>query len=482
MHSLFWWLCQPLAHGDLNFYTEPAALLAESGRLAGPGSQHLDLTYVRGIYFYPPGYALLLGGWIKLFGFGIRPLLAYTLVTHALYLFLMWLLLRRKLVCTRVAAALALVSIFPMFNHGRPDVTSLLVGVLAWLTIPDRFDALRLCGGGALLGIAVLVSPAFGIGSAAAVGAFFLAGGDASPRHRVKGFAVLSGVAILTFLGIWSAVLSWQGAWSFGPEQFIVNLQNRGRELNDLDAAFFQTRYAFAFMWIPFVLLTFMPAAFILCRRSAAGSRLHLIALSYISGMATALLINKTPFLSGGHFSFIARPAFHGALASSSQRIVRVAGVLILSGFAIAHVYFEKKNLLYLGTRMDGEYRRAAEIKPGPQDVVAVDSHFFPMLYRGGGTINYEVYRAANYWARYRAATSPSTLALLPEANRDTPLSPDVIVVSEMTLQNFGPPDPDEYQAAGKVFSARALELFGISFSTLPQAPLDPYIFYRLKR
>jgi hypothetical protein len=457
-------------------------MLAESGKIAGPASQYLDLTYARGIYFYPPGYTLILGGWIKLFGFGVRSLLTYTLVTHALYLFFMWLVLRTKLVCGKAAAALTLVSIFPMFNHGRPDLTSLLLGVLAWLVIPDRFNAFRLCGGGALLGIAVLVSPAFGSGSAAAVGAFFLGSSDARLRQKVKGFVVLSAVAVLTFLGVWAAVLSWQGAWSFGPEQFVVNLQNRGRELNNISASFFLTRYAIAFMWVPFALLTLLPAVVISCRRLINDGRTHAAALSYLSGVAVALLANKAQFLSGGHFSLVARPAFHGALASSRRRIVRLTGVLVLSALTIIHLYFEKKNLMYLGVNMDGEYRRAAGFKPRPQDVVAVDSHFFPLFYREGRTINYEVYRAVNYWERYRAATSPSTLALLPAANRDAPILPDVVIISEMTLQTFGPPDPGEYQAEAKGFSARRLGLFGMSFPTVPQDPLTPYIFHRRKQ
>src|SRR5271168_4207370 len=56
---LLWWRFLPLPHQDLNFYTEPAYLLATQGKLAGPASQYLDLTYQKGFYFYPPGYFLI---------------------------------------------------------------------------------------------------------------------------------------------------------------------------------------------------------------------------------------------------------------------------------------------------------------------------------------------------------------------------------------------------------------------------------------
>ena len=56
---ILWWRFLPLPHQDLNFYTEPAFMLAKFGKLAGPGSQYVDLTYQKGIYNYPPGHFLM---------------------------------------------------------------------------------------------------------------------------------------------------------------------------------------------------------------------------------------------------------------------------------------------------------------------------------------------------------------------------------------------------------------------------------------
>ncbi len=62
------WRYLPLPHQDRNFYVEPGYQLAQTGKLIGPGSQNVDLTYQKEIYSYPPGYFLLVAGWLKLFG------------------------------------------------------------------------------------------------------------------------------------------------------------------------------------------------------------------------------------------------------------------------------------------------------------------------------------------------------------------------------------------------------------------------------
>src|SRR5260370_28482525 len=66
---ILWWRFLPIPIGDLGFYTEPAILLAKFGKLAGPASQFVDLTYQKGMYNYPPGHFLILAAWIRLFGF-----------------------------------------------------------------------------------------------------------------------------------------------------------------------------------------------------------------------------------------------------------------------------------------------------------------------------------------------------------------------------------------------------------------------------
>src|SRR6266568_3183013 len=114
VHLVMLMLGLPLPHSDLSTYVEPALLLAEKGILAGPATQHQDLLYTAGFYSYPPGYFLLLAGWIKFFGPGMTSLLGYTHLVHSVFMFAAWLLLRLRFHATRLAAALAIASLFPI--------------------------------------------------------------------------------------------------------------------------------------------------------------------------------------------------------------------------------------------------------------------------------------------------------------------------------------------------------------------------------
>lgn len=477
IHIFLWWQYLPMAHVDLNFYMEPAFLLATRGVIAGPGSQHIDLTYTKSIYFYPPGYALVLGSWIQLFGFSIRSLLAYTNLIHATYLFTLWVLLRKRFNCTRLAAGLAVVSAFPMLNHGRPDLTALLLGAIAWLTIPQQLDLRRLLSSGILLGLAVLVSPPFGISSAATVGTFYFVSPNLRLSQRVKGFMVLTGIAVLTLIGIWAFVLTWQNAWAFGPEQFRVNSANRGQDLNQLP--FPPLPYGLAFILVPLGVLTFIPLVVALYRyRCSLSNPLVNVSLSYLGGFITWLSLSKSPLLMTYHFSFIARPVFHAVLASYRKQM-RFLGIGLLVALTVISFYFYKDELLLLTTNAEQAYARVAAIKLDPDAIAAIDSQFFPILYKEGKTINYEVMKV-NSWESYRAATAPKTLALLPEANRIEPLTPDIIVVSAMTLQRLGNPSPSLYRHQDEEeLSIPKLRLFGRTLN-FPQDPLRPYIFYRI--
>src|SRR5262245_42451658 len=117
VHLIMLVLGMPLPHVDLSTYVEPAFLLAQTGVLAGPATQHQDLLYTVGFYSYPPGYFLLLGGWVKVFGPSTTFLLAYTHFVHTILMVTVWTLLRQRFRATRVATALAIASLFPLFHH-----------------------------------------------------------------------------------------------------------------------------------------------------------------------------------------------------------------------------------------------------------------------------------------------------------------------------------------------------------------------------
>lgn len=118
--GVLFWRFLPLPHQDLNYYTEPAYMLAKFSMLSGPGSQNIDLTYQKGIYSYPPGYFLILAGWLRIFRLSADTLLAYTHLVHAVALILLWILLRDRYSCPRSVSALVMLSFFPEWRTAGP--------------------------------------------------------------------------------------------------------------------------------------------------------------------------------------------------------------------------------------------------------------------------------------------------------------------------------------------------------------------------
>lgn len=447
VHVWLWSRSLPLAYQDLSFYFEPAILLAKHGWLAGPASHYHDFTYVRGMYFYPPGFPLVLASWIRAFGFEAGSLLAYTHVVHLGYLFGLWTLLRVRLRCTRLAAALAIVSAFPMFNHGRADGTALLLGVLAWLVLPTGMAVGRLVAAGVLLGGAVLVSPPFGISSAAAVGVFYLATADGPVRRRAGGFALLTSAAVIAFAGTWALVLTWQDAWGYGMEQFAVNSRVRAAELNHFPAL---SPYLIAFSAIPLGLLTLVPVLFaLLPMQWRSHPRLRITALAYLGGFMAWFVLSKAPLLTGGHHSYLGRPVFHASLASARGWLGRM-GLLVMLAFAAVHWYHQKETVLALAQGFSGFGKEVERIDLPEGAIVALDSDAFPFFYRDGRSVTYEL-MDFDYWRRTRAETSPETLAALGVGGCESPIIPDVVVVSSRTLMIFGPPDEALFVAADGV-------------------------------
>lgn len=448
-HLFLWSRSLPLAYQDLSFYFEPAILLAREGWLAGPASHYHDLTYVRGMYFYPPGFPLVLAGWIAVFGVSAASFLGFTNIVHLLYLFALWGLLRVRVGCGRWASALTVVSAFPFFNHGRPDLTALLFGALAWFSLPRRSAGPRLVLPGVLLGLAVLVSPPFGISSAAAVGAYLVLDLREPIRRRAVAFGILTAVAVAIFAGIWAAVLTWQGAWAYGIEQFMVNSRVRAAELNRFPG---YSPYLLVFTLIPLGLFTLVPAvAGLLSRRGRADRRLRDTAAAYLTGFAVWFALSKAPLLTGGHFAYLGRAPLHASLASA-RGVVGIFGIGILLVVTAVHGYLQKDTWIALAQGHTGYEEAARGIALPPESVVGLDSDAFPLFYRPASSVTYEL-MGFDYWRRTREETSAETLAALDLQSCTGPVIPDVVVVSSRTLLVFGPPDPALFAPAGGVKS-----------------------------
>lgn len=482
LHLFFWARYWPLPHYDLNAYMEPGLLLGQEGRLIAPGSQHMDLTLTQAAYFYPPGYALFLGAWVAAFGSGVRALLAYTHTVHFLYLICLWVLIRGRFRCDRGASLVTLASAFPFFAHGRPDLTSLTLGAGAWLLLPyGAMPTRRRIGAtvasSVLLGLSVLVSPAFGTGSAVMLATVLFLHSGPTLAAKVRGLATLVVGSVATFLGVWAAVLTWQSAWTFGPEQFVVNLLVRGRELNTLDIP--ATLYSLAFIAVPVVFLTLGPAVLVATlRRRVARTPLWIAAVSYAGGFFVWLIVNSQQLLVQHHFTYLARVPFHGALASRASPF-RGFGWVVLLAFTAIHFYFQKGELLYLFSDLPAAYSRAAAQEVGEDEIAAVDSPFFPVLYRAGRTLNYEVV-AGSWWTRFRDATSPAIFGSLPDSVRRGPVEPDVLVISALTIVRAGIPDTSRYRHVGPGGTDVPLRTLMGRPIAMPKHPLEPYRFVRV--
>jgi len=464
---LLWWRFLPLPHIDLNFYTEPAYLLARYGTLAGPGSQHLDLTYQKGMYFYPPGYFLALAAWIKLFGLSADSLLAYTHAVHTGFLVGLYALLRFRYSCLPIVSALVLLATLPAMNHGRPDLTACLFSVLAWLTLPGGAEIPRLALSGFFVGATMLVSPAYGIGIVLTLAVIMATDGTAPLAARLRSLALWLGFSGLTFAIVLVGVFLSQHSWEAAYVQFTTNVAIRGHELNVLPRM--ETLFAWAFTIVPLFLLAVVPAFFVVLlvwRKSS--SPLRSVSLAFLISTAAWLAFNRGQFLYEHHYLFVTKAVFLGMLFSLPlfPRWLRPAPLLLLVAISL---YKYKADFLYLDSPLrDSERKYSASVHPSGE--VAVDSLYFSRFYRPGSTLNYELLDL-HYWPRYLAAIPKRLqhdmlLGLQPE-----PLEPSMLLVSAATIQRLGEPRYPDIRCTPAFGDQVPLTILGRAW----KLPADPY-------
>jgi len=466
--SLFlWWRFLPLPHLDLNFYTEPAYLLARYGTLAGPGSQYIDLTYQKGLYFYPPGYFLVLAAWIKVFGLSSDSLLGYTHAIHVAFLVALWVLLRRRYSCTVTTSALVLLAVFPAINHGRPDLTAALLSVAAWLALPARGELGRFLLSGFLVGATMLVSPAYGIGIASTLAAITFTDSSNPLAVRTRSFFIWAGTAGLVLAAVLSIVLSEQNAWTLAYVQFKSNVAIRGHELNTLPNL--RTPFAWTFSIIPFLLVALVPAfVAVLFTWRNRQTALRSVSLAFLAGTAVWFALNKAQLLYEHHYLLVSKVVFLGVLCSLPKfpRWARPLPLLLLAAISF---YKWKADFLYLGSPLrDDERKHAASTLTAGE--IAVDSLYFARLYRPGRSLNYECYDLA-YWPRYLTAIPQRFQdAMLSDLPRK-PLEPSMLVVSAATVQRLGEPHFQNMQCTAAPPVGQRLKLLGRTW----KLPADPY-------
>jgi len=432
---ILWWRFLPLPHQDLSFYTEPAFLLAKFGKLAGPGSQYVDLTYQKGIYSYPPGHFLILAAWIKLWGFSADSLFAYTHAVHAGILIILWVLLRFRYGCSRLISSLVLLSIFPRMAHGRPDLPACFLSVAAWLALPEEKNLGRLVLSGCLAGATMLVSPGYGIGIVATLAVLMLATQRIPLRGRLRALMIWLFSAGSVFTSILATVLYLQHSWTLALVQFRTNAAIRGAQVNVLPD--FHLLFTLIFSVVPFLLLAVIPAfTAALATWRSPEHQLRNVSLAFLGGASAWFALNKSQLLLDHHYLFPAKSIFMGVFYSWHRfpAWVRAVPLLLLSAIGF---YYHKADFLYLTTPLrDAERTYAGRVHPAGE--IAVDSLYFTRFYTPGRTLNYETVDAEGYWPEYLAAIPASLQDDLLSGLQRRPAEPSMLIASAYTVQRYG--------------------------------------------
>jgi len=425
--GILFWRFLPLPDGDLSFYTEPAYLLAQYGKLSAPASQNIDLTLQKGVYLHPPGYFLILAGWLRLVGLSTDSLLAYTHLVHIGALIMLWVLLRTKYDCSKSVCSLVLLAFFPRMAHGRPDLTAAALSIAAWLALPEEMGWGRIVLSGCLAGATLLVSSAFGVGIIATLVILMLVDSRLVLRQRLRKIVAWAGAAGIFFGGVTVTFLTQQHSWLIAYVQFRTSVSIRGAELNVLPN--FYLLFTWVFCVTPFLLVALLPAALAASGKCSGGSNeLRSVGIAFLGGTAVWFALNKSQLLLDHHFLYPSKSVFLGVFYSW-PRLRRWIRVTPLSLLCMISFYYYKADFLYLGTPLRLEERSyAAEVQP--QGIAEVDTLYFARFYRPGQTLNYGIVEFASYWPRYRAAIPEfarhEMLADLP----DRPMEARMILVS----------------------------------------------------
>jgi hypothetical protein len=459
-----------MPHQDLNFFTEPGYLLANYGRLAAPGGQYFNLTYQKGVYNYPPGYFLIIAGWIKAFGFSPDSLLGYTHTVHVAFLMGLWALLRFRYSCSKVASALVLLSVFPFFHHGRPELTGAPLGVIAWLALPDGRNVSRFILSGCCVGATMLVSQAFGVGTLFTLAVLILADSRMSLRLRCRLLVIWLVSSGLLFAGVVGIVLSTQHSWHLAYVQFTTNLAIRGRELNAWPHML--TVFALVFSIIPFMVVALVPACFIvLTMWRDRQSALRNVSLAFLGGTIAWLALNKAQLLLDYHFMFPAKSVFLGVFCSWPKLPSRVRLVPLML-LALIGWYYQKADFLYLMSPLRQEahdYAKSVHFADDSSEV-AVDSMYFAQLYKPWHTLDYETLDQV-YWLKYGSAIPPRFQGELLSGLQSAPASPSILVASAKTITLFGPASLEGFQCIRPTELFDHLRLLGHTW----KLPAHPY-------
>lgn len=464
--GILWWRFLPLPHQDLNFYTEPAYMLAQFGRLSGFGSQYVDLTYQKGMYFYPPGYSLLLGAWIKAFGISADSLLGYTHLVHTVLLFLLWSLLRNRYGCSKLISALVVLSVFFRMPHGRPDLTGCMLSLAAWAALPSDNSRIRLILSGCLAAMTGLVSPTYGAATFATLVVLILTDLRYPRRPRGERLAVWLFACVACFAAILSVVLQSQHAWTMAYLQFKTNAAIRGRELNTMPNL--KMIFTLVFSIIPFILLAVLPAMVtFFAKLRERANKVWTTSAAFLAASLLWLGLNKSQLLLDHHYLFPAKSIFMGVFWSrpAFPKWLQAGPLLLLS---LISCYYYKADFLYLATPLRASVKEnRTHVRPLP--LAAIDSLYFSYFFKPQETLNYETV-GMGYWPRYLAAIPAAKQSEMLRGLPRTPAAASMLLFSAITVHRFPDNENSGFECVQSEEASNRLRALGHTWN-LPAAP-----------
>lgn len=461
----------PLPGVDFAWYTEPAFFFAADGIVRAPSLCHFDPTFCKCWGWYPPGFPVLFGAWLRLAGTSEMSIRSYHHLFHLLSVVLFYCVLLRRFGVARRSAALASLLLFPWYGlFGRPDFTSICFGMLAWLTIAVVPRPRGIGTAACLLACSGLVSPVFGGQYAAIVATEILTNRAVSVRTRLHRFILLTGTCVAVFLALWAIFLFTQPTPRLLLQQFLHGGLTRAAENSNLDVSG-HSRYAFWFFVVPFVLGTaLLVLAAVLKFRCAPrcdnvqAEVIQKAGIFFVASLVWWLCVSAQPFIfTGFHFGMSTKLIFLAALLHRNNSKA-IGGLVLLS--ATFHLglllYYEKANVYYAVTGRGRHARTQNARLLSEGDNVAVDELLWSDLYRPWRTLN--AHWITKDTRRYRLSTSAQDC-----------IRPDRIMISDFTYHTFGH-SPVSYPG----YVLENPDPLPLAFGRIPLQPFAVRVFTRI--
>ncbi len=422
----------PLPGPDFALHTEPAIYFATEGIVKSPSLAAVDPAFQIAWGEYPPGFPLILGTWIDMFGYSFASITGFHHCVHAISILILYSFLRIRFGTAPLATTLGCSFLIPWYgSFGQPDLTATVIGQLAWLVLGKNERFAEVCLSAFLIACSVLVSPMPGGQFAVIIAADLAVKHSGSWKKMALRLLQIISLSGISFCAIWAAFLRTQPEPKLLLQQFMTPSLLRGDEVA-VSMIDWTSPRIIVFFIIPFcigVCGCLMAPNFQRLLISLRGNGTNesvgeaRTLAAFISSSLWCLLISAGQFITGFHYgqlgpALIASKLLSSKLYRGHHHLAFVAILLQLSTL----LYFDKTNLLYLiyGTQKEDnspiEYSRLYSKK-----VLGLDDLLWLDYYQLGKTQNAK-WLAVGSHKKKEGASEEISLAVP---------KPDFILISE---------------------------------------------------